>query len=163
MGRSGGSLPAAAIVRVQVAAGISAIGRSNGQSIISADVAQGASHGCVGVGQREARGTVVEHACGPGCNGMARGAGRRGRWESSCDVVGNCAADCRGANENRRMASVAVGRTQRVIVADVAGRAWRRRWRYVSASQREAGGAVIKRRCQKACRRVAIGAVRHSE
>jgi len=78
-----GSLITAAIVRVQMAAGISAIGLSNvRQRIITVEVASGACRSRMGIGQRKSGGTVIEHARGPGRDGMARGTGRRTGGES---------------------------------------------------------------------------------
>ena len=76
MRRSVGSLPAAAIIGAQVAAGISAVGRRDAQRIIVVEVAGSASHASVRVGQREPGAAVVEDARGPGGDWMA---GRTGR------------------------------------------------------------------------------------
>ena len=54
--RGGGSpLPAAAIVCVQVTAGITTICRSDIQGIVPADVAESARHGRMAIRQGEAR------------------------------------------------------------------------------------------------------------
>jgi hypothetical protein len=61
------------------------------------------------------------------------------------------------------MATVTIGRAQRVVVADMAGRAWGRRRRHVRAGQSKSCGAVIECRSQKGHRGVAGGAIGHSE
>jgi hypothetical protein len=50
-----GSLPAAAIVCVQVAAGITTVGWGDIQCVVAVDVAQIAGHGGMAIGQRETR------------------------------------------------------------------------------------------------------------
>jgi hypothetical protein len=99
-----GSLPGG-----QVAAGISAIGRRNRQSIIVVDMAQGARYAGVSVGQRESSGVVIEYSGGPCRNRVASGAGRSGRREAGSDVVWNVSANGRGALERRRVAPVTIG------------------------------------------------------
>ena len=154
-----GSLPAAAVVGAQVAAGIAAIGRCDGQRIVAVEVARSASHGRVRIGQREPSGAVIEHARGPSRNRMATCALPGSGWEAGRNVIRNIPADGRGALECRRMAAVAIRGIQRIIITHVAGGACRRRRRHMRSSQRKAGGAVIKRRRRKAHGRVAIRAV----
>ena len=74
--RSRGSLPAAAIIGVQMAAGISAVGRRDAQRIIVVEVASGAGHAGMRVGQGESGRAVIKHARGPSGNGMAGSASR---------------------------------------------------------------------------------------
>ena len=111
MWRSSCSLPAAAIIRIQVASGIAAVSRRNAQRIVAIDVAQRARGRCVGIRQREPGGGVVEHPGGPSCNRVAGSALRGSCWESCCNVVWNTAANRCSALERRRVAAVAVGGT----------------------------------------------------
>jgi len=57
------------------------------------------------------------------------------------------------------VAAVTIRRTQRIVVADVAGRARRRCWRHVRTGQRKSCRAVIECRCRKTYCRMASGAV----
>jgi len=101
----------------------------------------------VSIGQRKSGGRVIEHA---GCPGGDRMAGRalRGRRRETCRyVIRNIAANRRRALERGGVASIAIRRVQRVVVAHVAGRAGRRRRRHVRAGQREARRAVIEYCC----------------
>ena len=144
MRRGGGPLPAAAIVCVQVAAGISAIGRGDGQCIVVTDVAQVAGHGHMAIGQWEAGRGVIENARGPGRNRVASCAGRSRRRKPGGDVIGNRAADRRGAEECRLVAAVTIRGIERVVVAHMAGRAGGRRWGHMRSGQSEPGHAVIE-------------------
>ena len=121
---------------------------------------QSAGHTGVPIRQRKAGGIVIKNSRGPGGDRVASGAGGCRRWESSRDVVRNVAADCGGALESSRMASVTICRAQRVVVADVAGCARRGGRRHVRSNQRESCGAVIERRRVPARRGVAGGAIR---
>jgi hypothetical protein len=103
-----GSLPASAIIRTEVAAGISAIGRRNAQRVVAVNVAERASHGCVRVRQRKSSGVVVKNSRRPCRDGMAGGAGRRSCRETGGEVVRNVAANRCGALECRRVASIAI-------------------------------------------------------
>jgi len=69
----------------QVALGVPAIGRRNGQIVIVIDVARSARHVRVAIGQQETRYAVVESSVQPGIEGMARFA--RG-WEICRHVIG---------------------------------------------------------------------------
>lgn len=113
--------------------------------------------------QRKACGTVIENSRSPGGNCVAGGAGRCCRWEPSCDVVGNVAANGGGALEGGRMAAVTICRIERVVVADVARGAGRGGWRHVRSNQRESCRAVIERRSRPARSGVAGGAIRSCE
>ena len=50
----------------EVTAGIAAVRRSDGQRVIIVDVATGAGHVGVAIGQQETRGAVIEGGGGPG-------------------------------------------------------------------------------------------------
>ena len=63
----------------------------------------------------------------------------------------------------RLVAAHAIGRGQRIVVADMAGGAGRRRRRHVSANQRKAGRAVIERRAIPAQGGMALRTVRRGE
>jgi hypothetical protein len=78
-------------------------------------------------------------------------------------VVGNAAANRRGALEGRRVASVTICRAECVVVAYMARRARSRRRRYVRAGQRKSSRTVIEGRRCEAHRCVTGGAVGHSE
>ncbi len=155
-----GPLPAASIVCVQVAAGVSAGRRRDIQSVVAADVAQRARHARVAVGQRETRCGVIEYARGPRRDRVARGTLRPRRRKSRRHVIRHRTADRRGALKRRGMAPVTIRRIQRVVVAHVARRARRRRRRHVRSDQRKPGHAVIERRRRPACRRMARRTVR---
>ena len=127
MGRGVGALPAAAKVCVQVAAGISAIGWGDLQSIVSADVARRAGHSGVRVGEREASRAVIKHSRSPGGNRVARRAGRSGDREPGRNVVRYVTANGCASCERRLVAAVAVRRIQRVVVGHMASNASRRR------------------------------------
>lgn len=152
-------LPAATIVCVQMAAGVSAIGRGDRQRIVIVDVAKGASHAGVCVGQRKAGGVVIKHSRSPGSDRVASGASRCCSRESSRDVIRNISANGGSTLEGGRMASIAIRRTKAVIVVHMARRAGSRRRRHVCARQCKSGDAVIERRSSPACRGVAGGAI----
>ena len=154
-----GPLPAPAIVCVQVAAGISAIGGRDAQGIVVADVAQTAGHRRVAVGQGEAGAAVIENARGPGRNGVASGAGRSRGRETGSDMIRHRSADRCGAGKSGLVAAVTVGGIERVIVVHMAGRAGGRRGGHVRSRQGKSGDAVIKRGCGPAGCRMASGAV----
>jgi len=122
-------------------------------------VAEGASHGGVRVGQRETGGGVIEDACSPCGDGVAGGAGSRGGGESSRNVVGNVAANRCGALKGCRMATVAIGGAERVVVAHMAQLAGSRLGRHVRSRQSKSGRAVIECCGSKAHGCVAIGAI----
>ena len=147
----------------QMASGISAIGRRNRQSIVVVDVAQGALHTRMSVGQRESSRVVVEHSSRPGSNRVASGACRCGSWETGRDVIRHVAANRRGALESSRVATVTIRRIQRVVVAHMARRAGSRRRRHVRAGQSKSCRAVIKSSRRPAGRIVASGAVHRSK
>ena len=120
-------------------------------------------HASVPIGQRETGCVMVKNSSCPRRDRMAGGAGRRRRRESSRDVIRNVAANRRGALESRRVAAVAIGGIQRVIVAHMAGRARRRGRRHVRASQREASRAVIEDGCCPTGCVVARGTIRRGK
>lgn len=142
--RSGSPLPAAAIVRVQVATGVSTIGRRNAQGIVIADVTQIAGYCCVAVGQREAGRGVIEYARGPGRNRVASCAGRSRRREPGGDVIRHCSAYRCGADKSRLVAPITIRRIERVVVAHMAGRAGGRRRGHMRSGKSEPGYAVIE-------------------
>jgi len=120
-------------------------------------MARAALNRSVQSGQRETRGAVVEYARGPGGDRMAGGALRCRGWKARGHVVGHVAPDGRGAHKRRGVAAIAIRRTQRVVVIDVALRAGRRQ---VRPHQREACDAVIERRGIPSRGGMAIRAVR---
>lgn len=106
--RGVGPLPAAAIVCVQMAAGVSAVGRCDRKRVIVIDVAKIAGHGCMAVGQGKTCGAVIENAGGPGCDWVAARTSRSRGREARRDVIWNRSPNCRGALEGRLVASVAI-------------------------------------------------------
>jgi len=158
--RSRGALPAAAIVGVQVATGVSAIRRRDRQGVVAANVAKTASHRCMRIGQRETRGAVIEDAGCPSCNRVAGSTLRRGDRETGGNVVWNVSAHRRAGSEGCRVAPVAIGGAERVVVVHVAEGAGRRQ---VSTGQSKSGRAVIECCGSKAHGCVAIGAIGHGK
>jgi hypothetical protein len=142
-----------------VAAGITAIGGRDAQGVIAADVAQTASRSRVAIGQRETRCRVIEHARGPGDDWVAAGALRCSGRESGRNVIWHRATNRRRALEHRRVAAVAIRRTQRIVVAHVARCAGCRQRRRVRSDKSKASGAVIERGRCKAHRRMASAAI----
>ena len=149
----------------QVAAGVSTIVRLNGQRIVTADVALRASRDFAGgshlvrIRQREARGAVIKLAVGPHGDGVAGGAGRSGSGEIRGHVIRHVSAQRLGAVPGRQVAAhaIRIGRSQRIVVVDVALRAGRGG---VRSDKRESRGAVVKRSAVPADCGVAIGAIR---
>ena len=89
-------------------------------------MAQSALHVRVSLCQREASRAVVEVPSGPGGDGVARRASRGRRGESCSNVVRHVAAERLRAGPRGLVATHAIGRTQRVVIVDVAGSAGRR-------------------------------------
>jgi hypothetical protein len=119
----------------QVAAGNSAGRRRDiRQSIVAADVTQGARSRNVQPRQRESRGAVIEYAGGPSRDGVASRTLRRRRGETSRHVIRHVAANGLRAQERSRVAGVAIARAERVVVAYVTRRTGRRRRRHVCSS-----------------------------
>jgi len=152
----------------QMASGIAAVGGRNIQAEVVVDVAGSAGrnftavcHQRVRVRQWKAKGIVVEFSVSPDRDGVACRASRRGGRESRLDVVRHGPAEGRRAVPCSEVATHAIGRVQRVVVADVAGRARRRRGRRMRAGQRKARDTVIERRGVPTPRRVASGAIRY--
>src|ERR1700730_5714927 len=85
---SGGLLPLG-----EMAAGVAAIGRLDLQVVIVVDVAGSAGNVGVPVCQKKAGGAVIEFAVGPFGDGVAGGAGSRGRREAGGDVIGDVATE----------------------------------------------------------------------
>ena len=112
----------------QVATGVPAIVWLDRQRVVVVEMAGGASHAGMSVGQRESCCAVIEDTSGPGGDGVARGALSSRRRESSSDVVGDIPAQRCSALECRLVTAVAVGRIQREVIIYVAGSAGRRRW-----------------------------------
>ena len=79
----------------------------------------------MGIGEWETGGAVVEHAVSPHRDGMATGASRSAGGEVGGHMVGHIAAKRLRLVPIGRMAGHAIGRTQRVVVVDVAGGAGR--------------------------------------
>ena len=79
----------------EVAARVTAIRRRNVQTVIAADVAGGARHVSVAVGQRKTKRGVVKFSVRPLGDGMALCARSGVIWEPRGDVIGNVAAKCR--------------------------------------------------------------------
>jgi len=129
----------------QVAAGIAAVGRRDLQVVIAVDVAGGAEHVGMAVGESEAGGTVVEYAVCPSGDGVASGTSRSRGRESCRDVIGNVAAEGLCAVPGGQVATHAIGGTQGVIVVDVTGGAGRRRGGHVRAGEREARWGMVER------------------
>ena len=159
MRRSGGPLPAAAIVCVQVAAGIATIGRGDRQCIVVVDVAQTAGHGRMTIGQGESGRRVVKDPGRPGGDRVTARAGRSRGWESGGDMIRYRSADRSGARKSGLVAAVTIGGIERVIVVYMAGRAGGRRGGHMRSGQGESGGAVIERGSSPACCRMASRAV----
>jgi hypothetical protein len=141
MDRIVGALPGA-----QVAAGVAAVCRLNVQAEIAVYVAQSALHVGMPVGQRKARGAVIEFAVGPFGDGMAGRASRSCRGKAGRNVVRDNSANLLRPNPIRRVARHAVACTQGVVVADVAGRTGSRCRGHVRTHQGETRDAVVKRR-----------------
>jgi len=106
--RGVGPLPAAAIVCVQVATGVSAIGRGDRKCVIVIDVAKIAGHGCMAVGQGETGGAVIENARGPRCDWVAARTGRSRGREAGRDVVRYRSANGCSVLEHRLVAAVTI-------------------------------------------------------
>lgn len=87
---------------------------------------------------------VIEFAVCPFRDGMALRASRRGVWETGSDVIRHAATEAWRFVPIGQMTSDAVGRIQRVVIADVARGAGSRRRRHVRAGESEAGNAVIE-------------------
>ena len=136
-----------------------AIGRQRA-AIIAVHVAQGAGNGGVRAGQRKRCCAVIECGTGPIRRGVAD---RTVRWKRCGNVIRDRTAECGGRVPVCQMAAVAGGRTQRVIVCNVTGDAWRRRGRNVHARQCKSGRTVVERGRGPAHRRMAGGAVRRGE
>lgn len=132
--------------------------RGQRAAVIAVHVAQSASHCRVRARQRERSRAVIERRRRPVRRGMAD---RAIGWKAGRDVIRNRAAQCCRAVPIRRVAAVARCRAERVVVAHVAGRARRGRWRNVHSGQRKTRGAVIECGRGKAHSCVAIGAVGH--
>ena len=117
------------------------------QGEVAADVTRSAGRRSgrhVRAHQGKSCGAVIKLAVGPGGDGVAGCAGRRGARKSGGNVIGNIAADGSGSVPVRQMAAHAVRGFQRVVVADVAGSAGRWSGRHMRADQSEAGQAVIE-------------------
>jgi len=157
--RGVGPLPAAAIVCVQMAAGISAIGRGDRKRVIVIDVAKIAGHGCMAVGQGETGGAVIENARGPRCDWVAARAGRSRGRKTGRDVIRYRSAYRCGAEKNRLVASVTIRGIERIVVVHMAQRARGRRRGRMRSGQRKSGDAVIEGRSGPTGCGVASGAV----
>ena len=123
-----GALPRGQMAAVTIGGQIS--------GIVVVDVASGARRFArIGVrsGQDESSGAVIKHASRPRGDGMAGRALRRGVREAGGNVIRNGSADGGSAIPGSDVAAIAVSRIKRVVVADVAGRAGRRRGRHVRA------------------------------
>lgn len=76
-------------------------------------------------------------------------------------MVRHVSAKARRAVPRGQVAAHAVRRVQRVVVADVARKARRRRGRHVRARQREASRAVVEGSAVPTLGRMAVRAIRH--
>jgi hypothetical protein len=133
----------------QMAPRISAIGRGDArQRVVAPNMAQGASHRRVGIGQRETGCAVIEDSRSPSRNRVARCTLRRRDWESCRNVVRYVPAKRRGALESPLVTAVTIRRTQRVIVVHMARGTRRRRRGCMRSGQGKPGLAVIE-----SCRR----------
>jgi hypothetical protein len=103
-----GPLPAAAIVCVQMAPRVSAIGRGDRKCVIVIDVAKIAGHGCVAVGQGETGGVVIENSRGPRGDGVAARTSRSRGRKAGRDVVWYRSADGCSVLEHRLVTSVTI-------------------------------------------------------
>ena len=92
-----------------MATGVTAIGGSDLEVVIVIDVAGSAKHVGVAIGEREANGSVVKFAIGPGGDGMASGARSGSGGETCGDVIGHIAAQRLRLVPIGRMAGHALG------------------------------------------------------
>jgi len=116
----------------QMASRIPAVVRHDTQAVVTIDVAGFAGRHLAAVGhqgvrvrQREPERVVVELAVGPLRDGVALGASHGRGGKPRLDVIRHRAAERRRTVPRRLVAAHAVGRVQRVIIADVAGYAGR--------------------------------------
>ena len=96
------------------------------------------------IGQRETGRIVIKDSRGPGGNRVACCTLRRACWKSSRDVVRYTPTKRLGALEIRLVATIAVRRTECVVVVHMAGGTGRRRRRHMRSGQSEPGSAVVK-------------------
>lgn len=106
---------------------------------------------------------VVKFAVRPFRDGMALRASRGGVGETGGDVIRHAAAEVWRFVPIGQMTSDAVGRIQRVIIADVARRAGSGRRRHVRARESETGDAMIEGGRVPAFGGMTIGAIRRRE
>lgn len=133
------------------------------QREVSADVASSAGRRRgrhMRSNQSETGCAVIEFSVGPCGDSVAGSASRRGTWESRSNVIRDVAADGRGFVPIGQMATHAIRRIQRVVVADVAGRAGRWRRRHVRADKRKPRDAVVERSGVPAFCGVAVRTIR---
>ena len=120
-----GPLPATAVVGIQVTLGISAIGRLDGQIVVTVDVAVGASRDLarrrhpVGIGQRKARGAVIKIRVLPGNGVVAVGTGGDREHVSRGRVL-RIRRLLPGSEMAARVSAVGGGNLQIVVAAYVA-------------------------------------------
>jgi len=126
----------------QMAACIAAIRRLDRQAVVAIDMAEGALHIGMAVGQQKAGGAVVEFAVRPLGDGVAGGACRGAGRESRGHVVGNTTTESLRLVPIGCMAGQAIRGCEGVVVVHMALRAGRRG---VGADQRKAGRVVIER------------------
>ena len=124
-----------------------------GERVIAVDVAirallyaWGSGGNDVSTSQRPARGAVIEFTVGPHGDGVAGRAGRRSSGEVRLDMVGHVAAIRWSEIPGRLVAAqaIGIGRSQRVVIGDVAADAGRSGMR---ADQGKAGGIVAPSGC----------------
>ena len=94
----------------KMASGIAAIGRSNLEGVVAADVAQGAGDRHVLVGQWESSRAVIELPVGPNGDGVAGSALSGGRRETRGNVIGHVTASRGGGIPIFDVAAVALRR-----------------------------------------------------
>lgn len=140
----------------QMALRVAAIGGSNRQTVVVVDMAEGASHICMSISQKEPGGAVVERRRRPTHRVVAGRAicnskGRPGGWVDR--IVGLLP----GGQMALRVAAVGCGNRQAVVVVNVAQIAGHVG---VTIGQREPGRAMIEDSCGPGCNRVASCASR---
>ncbi len=126
-------------------------------------MARGARNVGVSVSQRKAECVVIKFSVRPLGDGVALRASRGVIREAYGDVIGDAGSKRRSLIPIGNVAAIAVGGIQRVVVADVARRARRGRWRHVRADKSEAGSTVIERRAIPTLGGMAGGAIRDGE
>jgi len=84
-------------------------------------MAQVAGHGGVAICERESGCRVVKHTRCPGSDRVARCTLPRRSWKSGGHVIRHVSANCHRACKGRLVATVAVRRAEREVIAHMAG------------------------------------------